>query len=57
MGEMRGKKGPLGISSHDREALKGESAEGTCQRIKDPKRLQGDCVFRGNSFLEDSKMI
>ena len=55
--EIKREKGGLGHFFISREALKGEPTEGNSSKDKGTRRLQGDCVFRGNAFLEDSTMI
>ena len=50
------KRGSLGISSQT-ERLYDRQQRGTYQRIEGTWRLQGDCVFRGNAFLEGSGTI
>ena len=47
----------MGISSSTERLYKGNQQRGYYQRIKDTWRLQGDCVFRGNAFLEDFRNI
>ena len=55
--EMKGKRRPLGISSQIERLYDGNQQRGVYKRIKYTWRLQGDCIFSGNAFLEDSIAI